>query len=117
MHGADCFCGLDFGERFAGIEILGHAFDFVQQFFGSCQVVDFQRSQKLVGFLRVFQGAPFRLPRQQANAGHVFTECKSLGQPLSGTLQFTLLQQKLVGLDSFVDVADRFIGEAVDLAE
>ena len=52
MHGADCFCCLYFCERFAGVEILGHAFDFLQQFLGPCQVIDFKRGQKLVGFLR-----------------------------------------------------------------
>ena len=45
MHRADGFRGFNFGQWFAGVEILGHTLDFVHQLLGASEVVHFQGGQ------------------------------------------------------------------------
>ena len=117
VHRADRLGRLDLRERLAGVEILRDLFQFGHEFFGAREIVHFQRGEEFVALACEFQGAPFVIAREETHAGHVFAKGESLGETLGGALEFALLEKEFVSINTLVHIANRFAGEAVDLAE
>ena len=62
MHGAHGFCGFDFRQRFARVEIGSHRLDFVDELFRAREIVDFEGREKLVRLLRKIQRPALVVP-------------------------------------------------------
>ena len=79
--------GFNLCQGLAGIEICGKKLDFLDEFGGPGQVVDFKRGQELVALLREGKRPALVLAAQEPHARHEFSKGESLGKAFGGAFQ------------------------------